>query len=145
MDILFLSSDLDSPRARVQPADGRRGLRDLIASFGQNIVTVPSETTHVWVKFDRDHACRDPVDTCLSCCGLRTSTHTPMTLRDSAVITAAARNHDSYPKLTRHLEKVLPEGVMLSACYEDVIDDIQGQARRLIVHGVVRVLQSTRS
>ena len=70
MDILFLSSDLDSPRARVQPADGRRGLRDLIASFGQNIVTVPSETTHVWVKFDRDHACRDPVDTCLSCCGL---------------------------------------------------------------------------
>src|SRR5882757_3356244 len=128
MDILFLSSDLDSPRARVQPADGRRGLRDLIASFGQNIVTVPSETTHVWVKFDRDHACRDPVDTCLSCCGLRlsccglrTSTHTPMTLRDSAFIREAPKNHDTNPKLTRILKRVLRKGVMLGASKEAVI------------------------
>ncbi len=35
---------------------------------------------------------------------------------------------------------------MLNACYENVIDDIQGHARRLIAHGVVRrVLQGTRS
>jgi hypothetical protein len=54
--------------------------------------------------------------------------------------------HSSYPKLMRHLEEILPEGVMLNARYEDVVDDIQGQSRRPIAHGVVRrVLQSTRS
>lgn len=36
-----------------------RGSRDMIASFGQNIITVPSETTHVQVKFDRDQKIRD--------------------------------------------------------------------------------------
>jgi hypothetical protein len=38
------------------------------------------------------------------------------------------------------------ELVMLNARYEDVIDDIRGQARRLIAHHAVRrILQSTRS
>jgi hypothetical protein len=46
----------------------------------------------------------------------------------------------------RHWEEVLPEAVMLNARYEDVIDDIQGHARRFIAHGVVRrVLQGVRS
>jgi hypothetical protein len=31
-----------------------RGLRGLIASFGQNIITVLSETTHAAVMFDRN-------------------------------------------------------------------------------------------
>jgi hypothetical protein len=31
-----------------------RALRHLIASFGRNMITVRSETTHVWVKFDGD-------------------------------------------------------------------------------------------
>jgi Sulfotransferase family len=37
-------------------------------------------------------AYRDPVDTCLSCCCLRTSSHTPTTLWDSAVIAAATQS-----------------------------------------------------
>jgi hypothetical protein len=34
----------------------------------------------------------------------------------------------------RHWEEVLPDGVMLDVRYEDVVDDIEGQARRVIAH-----------
>jgi hypothetical protein len=117
-------------------------LRDLIASFGQNMITVPSETTHVWVKFDRDHACCDPVDACLSRWGLLFAAEQ----RHTCDVVGLGRCCSSNRKRMRHWEEVLPEAVMLNAYYENVIDDVQGQTRRLIAHGVVpRVLQGTRS
>jgi hypothetical protein len=88
-------------------------------------------------------ACRDPVDTCLSCFGLLFADEQPHTC-DLAGLGRII--YSSYPKPMRHWEEVLPEGVMLNERYEDVVDDIQGQARRLIAHGAVRsVLHSTRS
>jgi hypothetical protein len=66
--------------------------------------------------------------------------------RRTCDLAGLGRYSSSYEKLMRYWEEVLPEAVMLNACYEDVIDDIQGDARRLIAHGVVRrALQGTRS
>ncbi len=59
-DALSEISSVNSDRPRRHWQSGScRGLRDLIASFGQNIITVLSETTHVEVKFDRDQWIRD--------------------------------------------------------------------------------------
>jgi len=33
-----------------------------------------------------------------------------------------------------HWRKVLPQGVMLEVDYEDVVDDLEQQARRLVAH-----------
>jgi hypothetical protein len=64
--------------------------------------------------------------------------------RHTCDLAGLGRYCSSYPKLMRYWEEILPEAVMLNACYEDVTDDIQRQARRLIAHGVVRrVLQGT--
>jgi len=66
--------------------------------------------------------------------------------RHTCDLAGLGRDGSSNPKLMRHWEEVLPEAVMLNACCENVIDDIQGHARQLIAHGVVRrVLQGTRS
>jgi hypothetical protein len=66
--------------------------------------------------------------------------------RHSCDLAGLGRYCSSNPKLMRHCEEVLPEAVMLNARYEDVIDDIQGHARRFIAHGVVpRVLKGVRS
>jgi hypothetical protein len=68
--------------------------------------------------------------------------------RHTCDLAGRGRYCSSNPKRMRHWGEVLPEAVMLNACYEyeDVIHDIQGQPRRLIAHGVVRrALQGTRS
>jgi hypothetical protein len=66
--------------------------------------------------------------------------------RHTCDLAGLGRDCSSNPKLMRHWEEVLPEAVMLNACYENVIDDIQGHAPRLVAHGVVRrVLQGVRS
>src|ERR1700681_1871783 len=80
-----------------------------------------------------------PVCRVAACC-LRTSSPRACDLA------GLGRYYSSNTKLLRHGEEVLPEAVMLNACYEDVIDDIQGHARRFIAHGVVlRVLKGVRS
>src|SRR5205814_8100818 len=76
------------------------------------------------------HARRDPVDCCLSCFGLLFSDDLPHTY-DLAEL---GRYYSGYARLMRHWEEVLPEGVMLDVDYEDVVDDIEGQARRIIAH-----------
>jgi hypothetical protein len=66
--------------------------------------------------------------------------------RHTCDLAVVGRYRSSNPKRLRHWEEVLPEAVMVNACYENVIDDVQGHACRLIAHGVVRrVLQGTRS
>jgi hypothetical protein len=78
----------------------------------------------------------------LSCCGLLFAD----AQRHTCDLAGLGRYCSRNPRLRCYWEEVLPEAVMLNACHEDVIDDIQGQARRLIAHGVVRrVLQDTRS
>ncbi|RKF20563.1 sulfotransferase family protein [Altericroceibacterium spongiae] len=71
---------------------------------------------------------RDPVDTCLS-------TFTKLFKDDmphSYDMVELGRYYRQYDALMKHWEKVLPEGVMKTVYYEDVVADTEQQAKDLI-------------
>ena len=74
------------------------------------------------------HTLRDPIDTCLSCYFKLFNTGLPFTY-DLAEL---GRYYRAYSELMAHWRSVLPPGAMLEVSYEDVVDDLEGQARRLI-------------
>jgi len=76
------------------------------------------------------HVRRDPVDTCLSCFS-KLFTSQLHFLYDLAEL---GRYYRAYEKLMEHWRRVLAPGVMLEVRYEDVVNDLEGQARRLINH-----------
>jgi tetratricopeptide (TPR) repeat protein len=76
------------------------------------------------------HARRDPVDTCLSCFSLLFGDDLPYTY-DLAEL---GRYYRAYAELMRHWQAVLPDGIMLDVHYEDVVADLEGQARRMVAH-----------
>ena len=74
------------------------------------------------------HAVRNPVDTCVSAfsklfVGLQDSTY------DLAEL---GRYYRAYHALMAHWRSVLPAGAFLDVRYEDVVGDIEGQARRML-------------
>jgi tetratricopeptide (TPR) repeat protein len=75
------------------------------------------------------HVVRDPVDTCLSCFTRLFNRHQEATY-DLAEL---GRHYRAYAALMRHWHALLP-GRMLEVRYEDIVADLDGQARRLIAH-----------
>jgi tetratricopeptide (TPR) repeat protein len=76
------------------------------------------------------HTRRDPLDTCLSCFSiLFTSEHA-----HAYDLGELGRFYRAYAELMAHWRNVLPAGVMLEVQYEDVVDDLEGQARNIIAH-----------
>lgn len=76
------------------------------------------------------HVQRDPVDTCFSC-------YSKLFTREQGQtydLGELGRYYRAYHDLMRHWDEVLPAGRVLSVRYEDVVADIEGQARRLIAH-----------
>lgn len=74
------------------------------------------------------HTVRDPVDTCLSCYSrLFTSG-----LHYTYDLAELGRYYRAYAALMNHWRSVLPSGVMLDVAYEDVVNDLETQARRVI-------------
>jgi hypothetical protein len=76
------------------------------------------------------HVRRDPVDTCLSCFSKLFSGQQPFAY-DLAEL---GRYYRAYEALMAHWRQVLPPGMMLEVHYEDVVADVEGQARRLLAH-----------
>lgn len=74
------------------------------------------------------HVQRDPVDTCFSIFSV--SLEDPLTF--SHDLAELGRFYRAYERVMAHWRQVLPENTMLDVQYEDIIDDIEGQARRLI-------------
>ena len=74
------------------------------------------------------HTARNPVDTCLSCFSKLFKDDLPYSYDFGEL----ARFHARYQALMAHWRRLLPKEVMLTAVYEDVVADIEGQARRLI-------------
>jgi tetratricopeptide (TPR) repeat protein len=74
------------------------------------------------------HTMRDPMDTCLSCYSklFAAGQHFSYDLAE------LGRYYQAYAALMDHWRVALPAGPMLDVAYEDVVDDIEGQARRLI-------------
>jgi hypothetical protein len=76
------------------------------------------------------HTVRDPVDTCLSCFSklfVAKQNHT----YDLGELGGYFRH---YQQLMAHWHRVLPASRILDVRYEDVVTDLEGQARRLIAH-----------
>jgi tetratricopeptide (TPR) repeat protein len=76
------------------------------------------------------HTVRDPVDTCVSCFSKLFSAQQDHTY-DLAEL---GRYHRRYQRLMAHWHQVLPGGRILDVRYEDVVADLEGQARRIIAH-----------
>jgi tetratricopeptide (TPR) repeat protein len=74
------------------------------------------------------HTMRSPLDTCVSCYSKLFNKHLYYTY-DLAEL---GRYYRRYAALMAHWRSVLPPGAMLDVCYEDVVEDLEGQARRLI-------------
>lgn len=71
---------------------------------------------------------RDPVDTCFSC-------YSKLFLNGlnyTYDLGELGRYHKLYERLTAHWRAVLPEGVLLDVQYEALIDDLAGQAQRIV-------------
>jgi len=76
------------------------------------------------------HVRRDPVDTCLSCFSKLFVGELPYAY-DLAEI---GRYYRAYEAVMAHWHAVLPPGVVLDVQYEDVVADLEGQARRMLAH-----------
>ncbi|MBV9977276.1 MAG: tetratricopeptide repeat protein, partial [Hyphomicrobiales bacterium] len=76
------------------------------------------------------HVTRDPLDTCLSCFSRLFSAEQNHTY-DLAEL---GRHYRKYAELMAHWRAALPDGRMLELRYEDVIADLEGEARRMIAH-----------
>jgi tetratricopeptide (TPR) repeat protein len=77
------------------------------------------------------HARRDPVDTCLSCFSILFEGDSNCYTYD---LDELGRFYRAYENLMTHWRAVLPEGVMIEVQYEDVVADLENQARRIIAH-----------
>jgi tetratricopeptide (TPR) repeat protein len=73
---------------------------------------------------------RDPLDTCVSCFSLLFTGSQPFAY-DLAEL---GRYYRGYETVMEHWHKVLPPGVMIDVQYEDLVDDLEGTARRVLRH-----------
>lgn len=77
------------------------------------------------------HTHRDPVDTCLSLFSVLFSGPGQPYSYDLGDL---GRYHRAYEKVMEHWWNILPAGVMLEVRYEDVVADLERQARRIVAH-----------
>ncbi|MBR0846285.1 tetratricopeptide repeat protein [Bradyrhizobium diazoefficiens] len=76
------------------------------------------------------HTIRDPVDTCVSCFSKLFTAEQNHTY-DLAEL---GRYYLRYQRLMAHWRHVLPPGRILDVSYEDVVADLEGNARRIVAH-----------
>jgi tetratricopeptide (TPR) repeat protein len=78
------------------------------------------------------HVRRDPIDTCFSC-------FSQLFIKDQSApysydLGELGRRYRAYERLMTHWRAVLPQEAMLEVRYEDVVFDLEGQARRILAH-----------
>jgi len=76
------------------------------------------------------HVKRNPVDTCVSCFTRLFNRHQDATYD----LFELGRHYANYGRLMQHWHRVLPAGSFIEVQYEDIVADMEGQARRLIDH-----------
>ena len=75
------------------------------------------------------HCARDPVDTCLSCYRAFFET-----IDFACDLDELGQYYRGYTRLMDHWRAVLPRGWMLEVRYEDLVADVEGEARRIVTH-----------
>jgi tetratricopeptide (TPR) repeat protein len=76
------------------------------------------------------HTVRDPIDTCLSCFSKLFIAE----LNYSCDLVELGRYYRHYRALMAHWHNVMPAGGILDVRYEDVVADLEAQARRIVAH-----------
>jgi len=76
------------------------------------------------------HVTRNPIDTCISCFSKIFGPELSYTYD----LTELGRYYRHYKALMAHWHLILPPGRIFEVRYEDVVSDLEGQARRIIVH-----------
>jgi tetratricopeptide (TPR) repeat protein len=76
------------------------------------------------------HIRRDPVDTCFSCFSLLFTGDQSFTYD----LGELGRYYRGYAAVMEHWRSVLPPGVMIEVQYEDLVADLEGQARVIVDH-----------
>ncbi len=76
------------------------------------------------------HMRRDPVDTCLSCFSLQFAGDVPYCYD----LGELGRYYRAYEMVMEHWRQVLPAGVMLEVRYEEVVADVERQARQMVAY-----------
>jgi tetratricopeptide (TPR) repeat protein len=76
------------------------------------------------------HAVRDPVDTCVSCFSKLFTAEQGHTYD----LGELGRYYRRYQALMAHWHAILPPGRILDVRYEDVVADLEGEARRIVAH-----------
>jgi tetratricopeptide (TPR) repeat protein len=74
------------------------------------------------------HVRRDPIDTCVSCFSMLFANGHPY----SYDLAELGRYYRAYEAVMAHWRRVLPDGAMLEVRYEDVVADLETQARRVV-------------
>jgi tetratricopeptide (TPR) repeat protein len=139
------SNESEFPDA-VKASSGER-LRELGASYLQALRQLAPDTARITDKMLGNfalaglihlalpnariiHARRDPRDTALSCFSTLFTTG----LDHTYDLAELGRYYRAYQRLMEHWRDVLPRGAMLEVQYEEVVDNLQEQARRIIAH-----------
>ena len=76
------------------------------------------------------HCVRNPIDTCVSCYSKLFTAGQSF----SYDLAELGRYYHRYSDLMAHWRHALPADAMLEVAYEDVVNDLEGQARRMIDH-----------
>jgi tetratricopeptide (TPR) repeat protein len=134
-------------RGTVDPAADDAGLAALAAAYRADLDVVARDAARITDKLPINfvHAGlirlalpnariiavgRDPVDTCLSCFFKLFSGSQPF----AYALDELGRYWRGYDAVMAHWRAVLPADVLLEVRYEDVVGDLEGQARRLLAH-----------
>jgi tetratricopeptide (TPR) repeat protein len=76
------------------------------------------------------HVIRDPVDTCISCFSMLFTAGQHHTYN----LAELGRYHRHYQTLMAHWHNVLPQGRIFDVRYEDIVNDLENEARRILAH-----------
>jgi Flp pilus assembly protein TadD len=76
------------------------------------------------------HAARNPIDTCVSCF----RTHFTRGQTQTYDLAELGRHYRHYHDLMAHWRRVLPPGRIIDVHYEELIHDLEGVARRIVVN-----------
>ncbi len=83
----------------------------------------------LWPNAQIIHSIRDPIDTCLSCFSI------PFDSLDFTFdLGELGRYHHQYQEQMAHWRQVLPAGAILDIRYEDIVEDLEASARRIIAY-----------
>jgi tetratricopeptide (TPR) repeat protein len=76
------------------------------------------------------HAIRDPIDTCVSCF----SVHFTRGQGYTYDLAELGCYYQHYQALMAHWRRVLPRGRIIDVHYEELVNDVEGVARRIVAH-----------